>query len=252
MSRFHVRIGQGVAVAALLSGVLAGCSGEHTETVRIYAAASLQEPFEALGEQFEAEHDGVDLQFNFAGSSDLAAQIQNGAPADVFASADDVSMQRLVDEGLAAGRPEVFATNTLTIAVAPGNPAGVTSLTDLGRPDVDLVVCAPQVPCGAATERLEQAEGLAWSPRSEELSVTDVLNKVAAGEADAGLVYVSDVHRAADRVAQVVIDADQTPNRYPIVTVAEGQHPDHAAAFLALVLSPAGRAALTDAGFELP
>ena len=134
----------------------------------MFAAASLTETFTALEKQFEADHPGVDVKLNFAGSSDLAQQIVNGAPADVFAAASDATMKTVTDAGLAAGPPTIFATNVLQIATAPGNPKGIASFADLARPDLKVVVCAPQVPCGAAAEKIEKATGVTLSPVSEE------------------------------------------------------------------------------------
>lgn len=244
---------------ALLLGVLAAATlsacgdDDDTTTLRVYAAASLKSTFEQLGQKFEDQHDDVKVEFNFAGSSDLVAQIQNGAPADVFASADEANMEKLTADGLEGAEPQLFATNTLTIAVPPGNPAGITSLSDLANSEVNLVVCAPQVPCGAASERVKEAADLTWSPRSEEQNVTDVLNKVIAGEADAGLVYVTDVIAAGDKAESVDFDeAEVSLNRYPITTVKESANPDLAGDFVELVLSQTGRTVLEQAGFSLP
>ena len=134
----------------------------------MFAAASLNETFTALGKQFETDNPGVTVRFNFAGSSDLAQQIVNGAPADVFAAASDATMKTVTDGGSAAGEPVIFATNVLQIATAPGNPKGIVTFADLAKPDLKVVVCAPQVPCGAAATKIEQATGvtLARSARS--------------------------------------------------------------------------------------
>ena len=167
----------------------------------MYAAASLTKTFEAIGTEFEEQHDGVTVEFSFGGSSDLVAQIQEGAPADVFASADTANMDKLTAEDLQASDPQDFASNTLEIAVPPDNPAGVASFADLADEGVNVVVCAPEVPCGAATAKVEDATGVDIQPVSEEQSVTDVLAKVTSGEADAGLVYVTDVIAAGDDVA---------------------------------------------------
>ena len=123
------------------------------------AAASLTETFNALEKQFETDHPGVDVKLNYAGSSDLAQQIVNGAPADVFAAASDATMKTVTDAGLAAGTPKIFATNVLQIATAPGNPKGIASFADLAKPDLKVVVCAPQVPCGAAAAEDREGDG---------------------------------------------------------------------------------------------
>lgn len=222
-------------------------------TITVFAAASLKTTFEALGAQFASEHDGVTVEFNFAGSSDLVAQIQQGAAADVFASADTANMDKLVSDDLLASEPESFATNTLTIAVPPGNPAGITLLADLTKEDVNLVVCAPEVPCGRAAGKVEEASGLDFMPVSEEQSVTDVLNKVIAGEADAGLVYVTDVINAGAKVEGIDFpEASSAVNTYPIATIADSDAPDLAQEFVELVLGATGQSVLRDAGFAKP
>ncbi len=235
--------------------LLSACSGgtaAEPETLTVYAASSLTTAFEELGETFEAEHDGVEVELSFAGSSDLVAQIQQGAPADVFASADEANMDKLVADDLAAGDPVVFATNTLRIAVPPGNPAGVTSFQDLAG-DLDLVVCAHVVPCGAAAQQVADNVGVTLRPVSEEQSVTDVLNKVASGEADAGLVYVTDVLAAGDSVEGIAFpEAAFVVNTYPIVPVLDADEPDLAQDFVDLVTSDEGRDVLREAGFGPP
>ena len=249
--------GTGRAVAAWVLVVMAaGCTGSvepRRSTLTVFAAASLTDAFERLGARFEATHPGVDVEFSFAGSTDLAAQIQQGAPADVFASADTATMDGLVAEGLLSAEPRVFATNTLRIAVPPDNPAGVRRLADLASPEVDLVVCAPQVPCGAAAVGVAEAAGLSLHPVSEEQSVTDVLNKVAVGEADAGLVYRTDVIGARGRVLGIDFpESRAVVNAYPIAPVADGAQPGPARRFVDLVLGAEGREVLGAAGFGLP
>jgi molybdate transport system substrate-binding protein len=232
---------------------LGGCGadrGGEPGTLTVYAAASLTRGFDVLGEHFEAEHDGVDVQLSFGGSSDLVAQIQEGAPADVFASADLANMGKLTAEGLAGQEPRTFATNTLQIAVGPDNPLGVASLADVVDDEVNLVTCAPEVPCGAAAQQAAEAAGVELRPVSEEQSVTDVLAKVTSGEADAGLVYVTDVIGAAGAVLGVdFAEASSAVNAYAITTVADGDAGDLAADFVELVLSEDGQAILRDAGF---
>ncbi|WP_127479998.1 molybdate ABC transporter substrate-binding protein [Nocardioides pantholopis] len=237
--------------AAALLLALTGCSGDaEAPTLRVYAAASLAATFEEIATLFEADHDGVEVELVLGGSSDLAAQIGEGAPADVFAAADEPTMGTLVEEDLATGTPEVFATNALEIAVSPGNPADVRSVADLARPGLRLVLCAPEVPCGAAAARAARAAGVALEPVSEEQSVSDVLGKVRSGEADAGLVYVTDVLAAGGAVAGVDVPAPgAAANRYPIVPVAGSAEPDLAAAFRDLVLGPEGQRVLRAAGF---
>ncbi len=238
-----------VALAAGACGSGGGDGDGGTTTITVFAAASLTSSFEQIASDLEAEDDGVDVQLNFAGSSDLVAQIQEGAPADVLASADEASMDKATADGL-VGTPTVFAANTLEIAVPPGNPAGITSVEDLGQDGLNLVLCAPEVPCGAAAEAVAASAGLDLSPVSEEQSVTDVLSKVATGEADAGLVYVTDVIAAGDDVEGVDIPADANAvNRYPIATVADSDEVALAQEFVDRVLARTGQDVLAGAGF---
>ncbi|MFL0456259.1 molybdate ABC transporter substrate-binding protein [Brachybacterium paraconglomeratum] len=241
------------AIALTAAACGSGGSGEDPAaapvTLHVFAAASLQEPFEELGEQFESEHEDVTVEFSFAGSSTLVEQIQQGAPADVFASADTKNMDKLTDAGLDAADPVDFTTNTLRIAVPAGNPAGVTDLASLTG-DLNLVVCAPEVPCGAATETVEEAAGLEFAPVSEEQSVTDVLNKVTSGEADAGLVYVTDVEKAGDAVEGIDFpEAHEAVNTYPITTVDGSANPELGQEFVDLVTGEEGQKVLAGYGF---
>lgn len=221
--------------------------------LRVFAAASLAQSFEQLAEEFEADHSGVEVELSLGGSSDLVAQIREGAPADVFAAADTVTMDTLVEAGLEGQQPREFATNTLEIVTPPENPAAVGTFADLARDDLNLVVCAPEVPCGAAARRAAEVAGVALSPVSEEQSVADVLAKVASGEADAGLVYVTDVRSAGDAVLGITFpESGEVVNTYPITTVAGTAEPELADAFVDLVLSDAGRSVLREAGFGSP
>lgn len=257
-SRPAVLRGLATAAAAVALGpLLAACGGAVGEgeeaTLTVFAAASLTTGFERLAESFEASHDGVEVELSLAGSSDLVAQIRSGAPADVFASADEANMDKLVADDLEGSEPEVFATNTLQIAVPPGNPAGVRSLADLADEDLAVVVCAPEVPCGAAAQAAADAAGTTLAPDSEEQSVTDVLGKVTSGEADAGLVYVTDVAAAGGDVLGIDLPGAQAVvNRYPIATVAGSDQADLAQEFVDLVLSEEGQQVLADAGFGQP
>jgi molybdate transport system substrate-binding protein len=224
-----------------------------TGEITVFAAASLKGTFTELAADFEAAHPGTTVTLNFAGSSDLVTQIVEGAPADVFASADTKNMAKLADSDLLDGSSTDFATNTLEIAVPPSNPAKVASLDDLARAGVKTVVCAPQVPCGSATVAIEKASGVDIQPVSEESSVTDVLGKVTSGEADAGLVYVTDVRAAGDTVLGIPFDESaEAVNTYPIATLRGTSEPDVARAFVAYVASPAGQKVLAAAGFGAP
>lgn len=252
----RARVG-GVAGLLVVGGIaLAGCgAADESEagSITVFAAASLANAFESIADDFEAATPGARVVFAFAGSTDLAAQLVEGAPADVFAAANEATMATLVDADLADGDPAVFATNVLEIAVPPGNPAGITGLADLDDPGLRLVVCAPAVPCGAATASVASAAGITLRPVSEENSVTDVLGKVASGEADAGLVYATDVLSADGTVEGIPFpESAEAVNRYPIVRVSGAGNPALADAFIALVRGPEGRAALAAAGFGPP
>ncbi|OZD09444.1 molybdate ABC transporter substrate-binding protein [Rhodococcus sp. 06-235-1A] len=247
--------------------VFTGCAGQ-SETVdtdpapsvdaidgdiTVFAAASLKTTFTDLGARFEAEHPGTSVEFSFAGSSDLVAQLISGAPADVFASADTKNMTAAVDAGVVAGDPVDFASNTLTIVTAPGNPDGITSLAELADPDVLTVICAPQVPCGAATASVEAASGTDIPAVSEESSVTDVLGKVTSGQADAGLVYVTDASGAGDAVTAVPFaESSGAVNTYPVAALSESDNEATARAFAEFVAGPVGRDVLGRAGFGAP
>lgn len=227
--------------------------GQLTGTVTVFAAASLKKTFTQIGAEFEKAHPGVTVTFNFAGSSDLVAQLQQGAPADVFASADTTNMAKATGDSLTADAPVSFASNTLEIAVPPGNPAGIASLADLAKPGVKVVLCAPAVPCGAAAAKVEAAAKIDIKPVSEEQSVTDVLGKVTAGEADAGLVYVTDVKGADDKVEGIEFaESAAAVNRYPIVTLKASRNAALAEAFLEAVTGEPGQGILATAGFARP
>ena len=245
-----------VLAAGTVAAVLTGCAapaGDAGKTLTVFAAASLQTPFTALAEEFEAAHPGTTVTLSFAGSSDLATQISQGAPADVFASADTKNMAKLGGAGLVEGSPRDFATNVLTIAVPPENPASIASFADLAKPGVRTVICAAQVPCGAATKRVEQETGTTLTPVSEESSVTDVLGKVVSGEADAGLVYVTDVKAAGDKVQAIPFpESAQAVNTYPIAAVRTGKNQDLADAFIEAVTGTDGQRILRGAGFGTP
>lgn len=244
-------------LAALL---LAGCAPGQTvgttssaapaRSLTVFAAASLQKTFTVLVKTFEASHPGVTVVINFAGSQTLASQLVEGASADVFASANETQMKVVTDAGLATGQPTIFATNQLMIAVPPDNPAGIASFGDLTRKGLALVVCAPAVPCGAATQKVEQATGVRLDPVSEEQSVTAVLSKVQTGEADAGLVYRTDVIAAGGSVRGITFpESVQAVNRNPIVLLKGAPRAELGRAWIDLVLGAQGQSVLADAGF---
>ena len=223
------------------------------ENLVVFAAASLKQSFTQIGEQFKTDNPGTSVEFSFAGSSDLVTQLTQGADADVFASADTKNMDKAAQAGLLAGDPVNFASNTLTIAVAPGNPKGIASFQDLTKDGLNVVVCAPQVPCGSATEKVEKATGVELKPVSEESSVTDVLNKVTTGEADAGVVYVTDVAGAGDKVTGVDFpESKDAVNTYPIAALKGSANAELAQKFIAYVTGEAGQKVLDQAGFGKP
>lgn len=239
-------------------------SGSISGSITVFAAASLTKTFTALASRFESAHPGTTVQLSFAGSSDLVTQITAGAPADVFASADTKNMAKLVDAKLVDGSPVNFATNVLEIAVPPNNPASIVSFADLAKPGVKTVVCAPQVPCGAATVAVETATGVTLTPVSEESAVTDVLGKVSSGEADAGLVYVTDVKAAGSTVKGIPFsESAKAVNTYPIAALrgsgggsgssaATPADPALATAFIDYVTGTVGSSVLKAAGFGAP
>lgn len=240
-----------VLVSALtLPLLLASCaSGDDASAViTVSAAASLTEAFTEIGEAFEERNPGVTVRFNFAGSSTLAEQINSGAPVDVFASASDAAMDRAQD---ALDERVPFASNTLAIVVPPGNPAGITALEDLAQSSVTLVICDAPVPCGAAAMSLIDKNELGVTPASLEPDVRAVLTKVITDEADAGIVYLSDVLAAGTRVESIEIpDSSNVTTTYPIAIVNSAS--PAARDFMEFVLGPDGQAIMRKWGFGTP
>lgn len=227
-----------------------GLSGELT----VFAAASLIGSFDDLGGAFARDNTGLTVrQIVYDGSSTLVTQITEGASADVFASADAATMKRAVDSGLIAGQASAFASNTLQIAVAPGNPKHITGLADLATKDLLVVLCAPKVPCGAASHEILRLDGVTVAPVSEEQNVKAVLTKVSAGEADAGLVYRTDVAASNGSIEGVdIVGADRVVNKYLIGVPKDARNPAAGAAFVKWVLSKAGQEILEGFGFGKP
>uniref|UniRef100_UPI003D91E4DB molybdate ABC transporter substrate-binding protein n=1 Tax=Gordonia sp. B7-2 TaxID=3420932 RepID=UPI003D91E4DB len=252
------RILAALSVAGLLLAV-AGCSSDDDSstpasatptTLNVSAAASLKKTFTAIADEFQKQHAGVTVKLSFDGSSTLVNQIKQGAPADVFASADEKNMDKLGDQAV---DPKIFATNTLVIVTAPGNPKGINSFADLNKPGVTTVVCQSAQPCGNATDTVEKNTGVTVNATSEEQSVTAVLTKVTTGQADAGVVYVTDAKAAGDKVATVTDPAfAAVVNKYPIATVQGAPGDALGKEFIELVLGPQGQQILADAGFGKP
>jgi molybdate transport system substrate-binding protein len=241
-------------VSTVLVTVVPACSPKASQSsIVVFAAASLKPAFTRIGQQFKTEHPGSGVEFEFGGSSDLATRLTQGAIADVFASADTAQMNTVAKAGLPTGDPTNFASNTLVIVTAPGNPKKVGSFADLARPGLSVVICQQPVPCGSATHRIEDSTGVHLNPVSEESSVTDALNKVTTGQADAALVYLTDARSAGDKVASVNFpEAASAVNVYPIVVLKKAPQPTLAQKFVSMVTSEAGQKILTQSGFAKP
>lgn len=246
-----------VSVVAVLGLTAASCGSQDDPDpdpiVVVFAAASLTAAFTEIGDAFEAEQPGTTLRFNFAASSQLATQIGEGAPADVFASADLNSMNRLTDDGENATEPVVFATNRAEIIVAPGNPKGITGVADLADDDLILVLCAPQAPCGEYAAQIFDNAGVTVAPKSLEENVNAVVTKVTLDEADAGIVYATDVIAAGDDASGVEIAAGiNVVAEYPIAVTTDARNVDGGLAFIDFVLGRVGREILESYGFVVP
>ncbi|WP_204082755.1 molybdate ABC transporter substrate-binding protein [Asanoa ishikariensis] len=221
--------------------------------ITVFAAASLTGSFTQIGKDFEAANPGTTVTFSFAGSSALATQINQGAPADVFASAAPANMKTVTDAGNADGTPETFVKNQLVIVVPKGNPKNITTLAGLAQPGVKVALCAPQVPCGAAAQKALQAANVTVTPVTQEQDVKAALSKVTLGEVDAALVYRTDAKAAASDVEGVEFpESASAINEYPIVVVKNAPNKAGAQAFVAYVLSEPAKKVLTDAGFQAP
>jgi molybdate transport system substrate-binding protein len=221
--------------------------------ITVFAAASLTESFTEVGEAFTAANPDVTAEFSFDASSALVQQIVEGAPADVFASADTANMDKLTDADLNGTDPVVFATNLLTIIVAPDNPLGISGVEDLADPGIKVVVCAPEVPCGNYADQIFDAAGVEVTPVSLEQNVRGVSTKVIVGEADAGIVYVTDVIAAGDDADMVEIPEDiNVVAEYPVAAVAASDNPEVDQAFIDFLLGDEAQAILAEYGFGPP
>lgn len=224
-----------------------------TGNITVFAAASLTESFTRIGKDFEADNPDVTVTFNFAASSALAAQILQGAPADVFASADDATMKKLVDAGGNGEAPVTFARNKLTVIVGKGNPAKIESVKDLTDPDLIVVLCGPQVPIGAYSAQVFRQAGITVTPKSLEADVKSVVTKVTAGEADAGIVYATDIKAAGDKAEAVAIpDALNVVARYPMAVTSAATNAPAARLFVDFVTGAKGQTMLASYGFGGP
>jgi molybdate transport system substrate-binding protein len=249
-----------VLALVLFASACAGQSAEQGEDsddggrgLTVLAAASLTEVFETLAEPFEVLHPNISPRFSFESSSTLVAQVQEGVPADVIATADEVTMGELESAGLLAEPPQVFALNELAIIVEAGNPRNVQGLADLADPNLKVVLAAEEVPAGAYAREALQAAGVTVEPVSLEEDVKAVVSKVSLGEADAGIVYVTDVKAAGSSVSSVPIPSEHNVvARYPIAVLKGTTNENHADDFVELVLSEDGQNALREAGFGLP
>jgi molybdenum ABC transporter molybdate-binding protein len=256
----------GVALGAV---VLAACSGDSeldeeaapvptttasvSGTVTVLAAASLTESFEKLGEQLAADNPGLEVVFSFGPSSGLVEQVLAGAPADVLATADTRTMQEAVAGGAVEGEAEVFARNTMTLALPAGNPGRVTGLADLARPELRVAICEPRVPCGTAAENLLAAAGVTAEPDTLTTDVKEATSLVSLGEADAALIYRTDAAAEGDAVETIETpEAAEVVNEYPVAVVADAPNPDGAHLVVAAITGEPGLTILADAGFLEP
>lgn len=249
MKRTHIT---GLLVGVLaVCGSLVACSDSGGDTkLTVLAAASLRDVFPKIADDFEKDHEGVTVEFSFAGSSGLAAQVVSGAPADVLATASEATMDTAAD---AVTDPTVFTSNLLEIAVSPDSEVSISQLSDLAKPGVTLALCQEDVPCGASAKTLFTQAGLTVTPATYSADVSAVLTLVANDDADAGIVYRTDVKSAGDQIVGVEIPADQNVSTtYPIGVVKASEHQDLAQAFVDQVTSDAGQQLLTEAGFSAP
>lgn len=256
------RIANSVLLAVSAALVLAGCGGQTatssgsetvTGNVTVFAAASLTETFTRLGEDFEEANPGTKVRFNFGGSSALAQQLGQGAPADVFASAAPANMKQVTDTKTITDAPRTFARNRLAIAVPKGNPGGISRLADFADAGKKIALCAEQVPCGAASKKVFELARVTPAPDTLEQDVKAVLTKVSLGEVDGALVYRTDVKAAGDEVEGIEFtESAQAVNDYPIAALAKAPNAVTAKAFVDFVLSDKGRAVLSAAGFDNP
>lgn len=239
----------GAASSAASAGG-SGASQKATGKVTVLAAASLQKAFEEIEKTVEKDNPGLDVTFDFQGSQDLVASLAGGNSADVLATANNSTMKTAADQKLVGNQTE-FATNVLTLIVPKGNPKKITGL-DSSLDGANLVICAPEVPCGEATKKLAEAQGITLNPVSEEQKVTDVRGKVESGEADAGIVYTTDAAAAKDKTDKIDIPDGGVVNHYPIAPTAKPENPAGAQVFIDAVTGKTGQEVLAKYGFGKP
>ena len=239
----------GTTTGAASAGASGG-TGKATGKVTVLAAASLQKAFEEIEKTVEKDNPGLDVTFDFQGSQDLVASLAGGNSADVLATANNSTMKTAADQKLVGNQTE-FATNVLTLIVPKGNPKKITGL-DSSLDGANLVICAPEVPCGEATKKLAEAQGITLNPVSEEQKVTDVRGKVESGEADAGIVYTTDAAAAKDKADKINIPDGGVVNHYPIAPTAKPENPAGAQVFIDAVTGKAGQEILAKHGFGKP
>ena len=239
----------GTTTGAASAGASGG-TGKANGKVTVLAAASLQKAFEEIEKTVEKDNPGLDVTFDFQGSQDLVASLAGGDSADVLATANNSTMKTAADQKLVGSQTE-FATNVLTLIVPKGNPKKITGL-DSSLDGANLVICAPEVPCGEATKKLAEAQGITLNPVSEEQKVTDVRGKVESGEADAGIVYTTDAAAAKDKTDKIDIPDGGVVNHYPIAPTAKPENPAGAQVFIDAVTGKAGQEILAKHGFGKP
>src|SRR6201996_7567844 len=222
-------------------------------SIMVFAASPLKPAFTLLAGKFQTDNPGATIDFNFATSSELANKLSQGASADVFASADSAQMDTVVKADLTSSDPINFASNTLVIVTAPGDPKQIRSFADLAKPDLRVAVCQASAACGSAAQRIEDNTGVHLNPVSEESVSSGVLGKVTSGDADAGLVYLTDAHKAGDKVTAVQFpESNEAVNIYPIAILKHASQPALAQKFVDLVTGATGQRVLTQAGFASP
>ena len=237
------------------SSATASTSSGHSSatSIVVFAAALLKPAFTLLAGKFQTDNPRATIDFDFATSSELANKLTQGASADIFASADSAQMDTVVKADLTSSDPVNFASNTLVIVTAPGDPKQIRSFADLAKPDVRVAVCQASAPCGSATQRIEDNTGVHLNPVSEESVSSGVLGKVTSGEADAGLVYLTDARKAGDKVTAVTFpESDEAVNIYPIAILKHASQPALAQKFVDLLTGAMGQRVLTQAGFASP